>query len=84
MLPQFKFTHSKGKINGGLAAGAILGAVIPIVAVAATGGLASVPVAMWIGLGGAVSGLLAGNVEPKTAVDLVLESEEKRAGRDDG
>lgn len=80
----FKFTHSKGKLNFGLAGGAILGAVIPIVAVAATGGLASVPVAMWIGLGGAVSGLLAGNVEPKTAVDRVLEAEADKAGRDNG
>lgn len=80
----FKLTHSKGKINGGLAFGALLGAGIPIVAVAATGGLAAVPVAMWIGLGSVVSGLLAGNVEKKTAVDLVLESEAKKAGRDDG
>lgn len=80
----FKFTHSKGKINAGLAAGAILGAAIPIVAVAATAGVAAVPVAMWIGLGSVVSGLLAGNVEKKTAVDLVLDTEAKRAGREDG
>jgi len=78
-----KFTHSKGKINAGLALGAVLGAVIPIVATAATGGLAAVPVAMWVGLGSVVSGLLAGNVKKKTAVDLVLESEEKKAGRED-
>lgn len=77
-----KFTHSKGKINAGLALGAVLGAVIPIVATAATGGLAAVPVAMWVGLGSVVSGLLAGNVKKKTAVDLVLESEAKKAGRD--
>ena len=79
-----KFTHSKGRINGGLALGAIVGALIPVVAVAATGGLAAVPVAMWIGLGSVVSGLLAGNVERKNAVDLVLETEEKKAGRSDG
>jgi hypothetical protein len=78
----FKFTHSKGKLNGGLALGALLGAAIPIAAVAATGGLAAVPVAMWVGLGSVVSGLLAGNVEPKTAVDLVLEAEAKKAGQD--
>ena len=80
----WKLTHSKGKLNLGLAGGAILGAAIPIIAVAATGGLAAVPVAMWIGLGGAVSGLLAGNVEPKTAVDRVLEAEANKAGRDSG
>jgi len=79
-----KFTHSKGRINGGLALSATLGALIPIVAVAATGGLAAVPIAMWIGLGSVVSGLLAGNVERKNAVDLVLETEEKKAGRSDG
>lgn len=80
----YKFTHSTGKVNGGLAAGAILGAVIPIAAVAATGGLAAVPVAMWIGLGSVVSGLLAGNVEKKSRVDRVLEAEADKAGRDDG
>lgn len=58
-----KFTHTKTKINAGLASGAILGAVIPIIAVAATGGIAAVPVAMWVGLGSVVSGLLAGNVK---------------------
>lgn len=63
----FYFTHSKGKVNGGLAAGAILGAVVPIVAVAATGGLAAVPLALWISLGATVSGLLAGNVQVKPA-----------------
>lgn len=80
----WKLTHSKGKLNLGLAGGAIIGAAIPIIAVAATSGLAAVPVAMWIGLGGAVSGLLAGNVEPKTAVDRVLEAEADKAGRDSG
>lgn len=80
----YKSTASKSKINVGLAAGAVLGAVIPIVAVAATGGLAAVPVAMWLGLGSVVSGLLAGNIEKKTAVDRILEAEAKKAGRDDG
>lgn len=79
-----KATHSKGKVNAGLAAGAVLGAVIPIIAVAATGGLAAVPVAMWIGLGSVVSGLLAGNVEVKSRTERVLEAEAKKAGRDDG
>ena len=79
-----KFTHSKGRINGGLALGAIIGALIPVVAVAATGGLAAVPVAMWIGLGSVVSGLLAGNVERKTAVDRALDADAAKAGRSDG
>jgi hypothetical protein len=79
-----KFTHSKGRINGGLALGAILGAAIPIVAVAATGGLAAVPVAMWIALGGVVSGLLAGNVESKTALDRALDRDAAKAVRSDG
>ena len=79
-----KFTHSKGKVNGGLAIGAILGAAIPIVVVASTGGLAAVPVAMWLGLGSVVSGLLAGNVEKKSRVHRVLEAEAEKAGRDDG
>ena len=79
-----KFTHSKGRINGGLALGAIIGALIPVVAVAATGGLAAVPVAMWIGLGSVVSGLLAGNVERKTAVDRALDADAAKMGRVDG
>jgi predicted lipid-binding transport protein (Tim44 family) len=80
----FKFTHSKGKINGGLAAGAILGAVIPILATAATGGLAAVPLALWLALGGAVSGLFAGNIELKSPVIQMLEKEAAKAGRGDG
>ena len=80
----FKLTHSKGKINGGLAAGAILGAVIPILATAATGGLAAVPLALWLALGGAVSGLFAGNVELKSPVIRMLEKEAAKAGRGDG
>ena len=79
-----KFTHSKGRINAGLALGAIIGALIPVVAVAATGGLAAVPVAMWIGLGSVVSGLLAGNVERKTALDRALDADAAKAGRSDG
>ena len=77
-----KFTHSKGRINGGLALGAILGAAIPIVAIAATGGLAAVPVAMWIALGGVVSGLLAGNVEPKNALDRALDRDAAKTSVD--
>jgi len=80
----FKFTHSKGKLNGGLAAGAILGAVIPILATAATGGLAAVPLALWLALGGAVSGLFAGNVELKSPVIRMLEKEAAKAGRSGG
>lgn len=80
----FKLTHSKTRLNGGLALGAIIGAAVPIIAVAATGGLAAVPVAMWIGLGGAVSGLFAGNVEVKSSVERVLDAEAKKAGEEDG
>lgn len=58
-----KLDANRGRVNGGLAIGALLGAVVPIVATAATGGLAAVPVALWIGLGSVVSGLLAGNVQ---------------------
>ena len=77
-----KFTQSKGKLNGGLALGAILGAAIPIFTVAATGGLAAVPVAMWIAMGGVVSGLLAGNVEPKTALDRALDRDAAKTSID--
>ena len=76
-----KLTNSKGKLNAGLASSAILGAAIPIIVTAATGGLAAVPIAMWVGLGSVVSGLLAGNVEVKTKTQRVLEAEEKKAGR---
>lgn len=79
-----KFTHSKGRINGGLALSATLGALIPIIAVAATGGLAAVPIAMWIGLGSVVSGLLAGNVERKTALDRALDADAAKTVRVDG
>jgi len=78
----FKFTHSKGSLNGGLALGATLGALIPIIAVAATGGLAAVPIAMWIGLGSVVSGLLAGNVERKTAVERALDADAAKTSVD--
>ena len=56
-------TWSNTKLNAGLAGGALLGAAVPIIVTAATGGLAAVPVALWVGLGGALSGLFAGNVE---------------------
>lgn len=76
-----KLTNSKGKLNAGLASSAVLGAAIPIIVTAATGGLAAVPIAMWVGLGSVVSGLLAGNVELKSKTQRVLEAEEKKAGR---
>ena len=69
------------RAEGGLALGAIIGALIPVVAVAATGGLAAVPIAMWIGLGSVVSGLLAGNVERKTALDRALDADAAKAPR---
>jgi len=77
-----KFTYSKGNVNGGLALSATLGALIPIIAVAATGGLAAVPVAMWIGLGSVISGLLAGNVERKTAVERALDADAAKTSVD--
>lgn len=78
----FYFTHSKGKVNAGLAAGAILGAVIPIVATAASGGLAAVPLSLWLALGGTVSGLFAGNVHVKPKAIRMLEKEAAKAGQD--
>lgn len=80
----FNFTHSKGKINAGLAAGAILGAVIPILATAATGGLAAVPLALWLALGGTVSGLFAGNIEMKSKVIRMLERDAANVARSGG
>ena len=80
----FNFTHSKGKINAGLAAGAILGAVIPILATAATGGLAAVPLALWLALGGTVSGLFAGNIEMKSKVIRMLEMDAANVARSGG
>ena len=76
-----KFTHSKGKINAGLTSGAILGAAIPIIVTAATGGLAAVPVAMWLALGGVVSGIFAGNVEVKSAVERALDADAAKISR---
>jgi hypothetical protein len=76
-----KMTHSKGKINAGLTVGAILGAAIPIIVTAATGGLAAVPVAMWLALGGVVSGLFAGNVEVKSAAERMIDAEIAKVGR---
>ena len=58
-----KFDAHKTKTNRALAVSAILGAVVPIVATAATGGLAAVPVALWVGLGSVIAGLAAGNVQ---------------------
>jgi len=78
-----KLTHSKGRLNGGLAIGAILGAAIPILAVAITGGVAAVPLTLWLGLGGAISGLFAGNVEPKTPVERALDADAAKSGAAD-
>ncbi len=77
----FKLTNSKGKLNASLASSAILGAAIPVIVTAATGGLAAVPIAMWVGLGSVVSGLLAGNVEVKSKTERVLEAEAEKVGR---
>lgn len=76
-----KFTHSKGKINASLTSGAILSTAIPIVVTAATGGLAAVPVAMWLALGGVMSGLFAGNVEVKSAVERALDADAAKVRR---
>ena len=76
-----KFTHSKGKLNVGLVLGALLGAAIPIIATAATGGIAAVGLPLWLALGGVVSGLLAGNVEPKSAAERLLDAEMKAVAR---
>lgn len=80
----FYFTHSKGKVNAGLAIGAILGSVVPIAAVAATGGLAAVPLSLWLALGGTVSGLFAGNVKVKPAAIRMLEKEAAKAQGGEG
>ena len=76
-----KMTHSKGKINAGLTVGAALGAAIPIIATAATGGFAAVPITLWLALGGVVSGLFAGNVERKTPVERALDADAAKVGR---
>lgn len=70
-----KSSFSKGKLNLSLAAYGVIGAVVPIVATIATGGLAAVGLPLWVALGAAVSGLAAGNVEPKSATIKVLEAE---------
>ena len=77
-----RWTASGGRVNAGLAIGAVLGAAIPIVATIATGGVAAVSLPLWIALGGAVSGLFAGNVEVKSRTERVLEAEARRAGND--
>ncbi len=78
----FKFTPSKGKLNWGLAGSAIIGAAIPILATAATAGWAAVGIPLWIALGGAVSGLLAGNVELRTPVERTLDLDAAKTERD--
>ena len=79
-----KFTNSKGKLNASLASSAVLGAAIPIIVTAATGGLAAVPIAMWVGIGSVVSGLLAGNVEVKTKVERALDADAKKSADTNG
>ena len=69
----FRLTHSRGKLNGGLALGGLLGAAIPIIATIATAGVAAVPMVLGLGLGGAVSALFAGNVERKSDVERALD-----------
>jgi hypothetical protein len=64
-----KLTNSKGKINTGLTIGGILGAAVPIAITVATGGVGAVGLPLWVALGGAVSGLFAGNVEVKPKDD---------------
>lgn len=78
-----RFTHSKGRLNLGLAGGAIIGAAIPIIATIATGGLAAVSLPLWIALGGAVSGLFAGNVELKSSTERMLDRDAKQTTRND-
>lgn len=78
-----KLTHSKGRLNVSLALGAILGAAIPVIAVAATGGIAAVSLPLWIALGGAVSGLFAGNVELKSPVERALDRDARTGGADE-
>lgn len=67
MARRKRTTATGGKINISLGVGAILGAVVPIAAIAATGGLAAVPTAMWVSLGAVVAGLGAGNVPKQEA-----------------
>ena len=75
-----KFTHSKGRLNLSLAFGAILGAAIPVIVVAATGGIGAVSLPLWIALGGAVSGMCAGNVELRSPVERALDRDARKAG----
>ncbi len=79
-----KLTNSKGKINWGLAAGGLIGTVIPVIVTAATGGFGAVTVPMWVSLASGISALAAGNVEVKSRTVRVLENEADKAGRDDG
>jgi hypothetical protein len=53
---------NKDGVNVGLAVGSIVAAAVPIIAVAATGGIAAVPVALWVGLASIIPGLFAGNI----------------------
>lgn len=55
-------------VNVGLAVSSIIAAAIPIVATAATGGIAAVPVALWVALAGVIPGIFAGNVRRRRSV----------------
>lgn len=79
----FKLTHSRGRLNGSLALGGIVAAAVPIIATVATAGAAAVPVALWIGLGGAVSALFAGNVEVKSPVERALDRDARETPADE-
>lgn len=55
-------------MNVGLAVSSIIAAAIPIVATAATGGIAAVPVALWVGFASVIPGIFAGNVRRRRRV----------------
>jgi hypothetical protein len=40
-----------------------------------------VPITLWLALGGVVSGLFAGNVELKSAVERALDADAAKVGR---
>lgn len=78
-----KLTNSKGKINWSLAAGGLIGTVVPVIVTAATGGIGAVTIPMWVALASGVSALAAGNVELKSSAERLLEAEAAKAGRED-
>lgn len=78
-----KLTASRGKLNGSLALGGIVAASIPIIATVATAGVAAVPLSLWVGLGGAVSALFAGNVQVKSSVERALDRDARETPADE-